>query len=225
MAEVKIGTQNPGNVKVSETRVTPQTGEYQTAPGGLMRQDTQQSRFTSGASAKEGENPRKAIREARLAKLKVIDGPPKTIKVFAASERLRSSLRHATGAGFASKLDQAVEWPNDSFTHRRLKDGSISLEQSTDRADDSEPDETTNAREQAAVNKPKKADVDKARLTQRQTQGQRPTGQTEPQQPPRQTPPLQPQPSQPQPSQPQPSQPPVQQPPQPQPPSTPPNAA
>jgi hypothetical protein len=218
MAEVKIGTQNPGNVKVSETRVTPQTGEYQTAPGGLMRQDTQQSRFTSGASAREGENPRKAIREARLAKLKVIDGPPKTIKVFAASERLRSSLRHATGAGFASKLDQAVEWPNDSFTHRRLKDGSISLERSSGGADDSEPDETTNAREQAAVSKPKKADVDKARLTQRQTQGQRPAAQS--QQPPR--PPAQPPQQQP-PAQ----QPPSQQPPQPQPqpPSTPPNAA
>jgi hypothetical protein len=222
MAEVKIGTQNPGNVKVSETRVTPQTGEYQTAPGGLMRQDTQQSRFTSGASAKEGENPRKAIREARLAKLKVIDGPPKTIKVFAASERLRSSLRHATGAGFASKLDQAVEWPNDSFTHRRLKDGSISLERSAGGADDSEPDETTNAREQAAVNKPKKADVDKARLEQRQTQGQRPA--TQSQQPPR--PPAQSPQHQPPQHQPPAQQPPAQQPPpQPQPPSTPPNAA
>jgi len=213
MAEVKFGTQNPGNVKVSETRVTPQPGEYQTAPGGLMRQDAAQSRFDAGAPTKEGENPRKAIREARLAKLRVIDGPPKTVKVYAASEGLRSSLRHATGARFASKLDQAVEWPNDSFTHRRLMDGSISFERSSGGAD-SEPDETTNAREQAAVNKPKKADVDKARLAQRQAQGQRPgRGQAQPQQ------------SQPQPQpQPQPPQPPQPQPPQ-TPPSTPPNAA
>ena len=40
------------------------------------------------------ENPRKKIREARLARLRVIDGPPKTVKVYAASEALRGALRH-----------------------------------------------------------------------------------------------------------------------------------
>jgi hypothetical protein len=97
------------------------------------------------------ENPRKAIREAREARLRVIDGPPKTIKVFAASEALRAVLRHSSGTRFRDRLDQGVEWPNDSFTKRRIADGSVRTEPAS--GEWVEPDPSKNPREQAAANK------------------------------------------------------------------------
>ena len=51
---------------------------------------------------KTAENPRKAIREAREKRLRVIDGPPKTIKVFAGSESIRATMRHSSGVRFRS---------------------------------------------------------------------------------------------------------------------------
>lgn len=92
-----------------------------------------------------------------MAKLKVIDGPPKTIKVFAANETLRGALRHANGTRFRSKLDQGVDWPNDSFTTRRLAEGSVLTEASSGGAE-AKPDPTKNVREQSAASKPKKKD-------------------------------------------------------------------
>jgi hypothetical protein len=100
------------------------------------------------------ENPRKAIREARARRLRVIDGPP-AIKVYAASEDLRAVLRHANGTRFRSSLDHGVEWPDDSFTARRLADGSVRASPASGEQD--APDPTKNPREQAAANKPKPA--------------------------------------------------------------------
>ena len=91
-----------------------------------------------------------------MAKLRVIDGPPKTIKVFAANETLRGALRHANGTRFQSKIDQGVEWPNDSFTTRRLAEGSVLTEAPSGGAAEAKPDPTKNVREQAEANKPKK---------------------------------------------------------------------
>jgi len=53
---------------------------------------------------------------------------PATVKVWAASEDMRRLLRHPGGARFRTDIGQAVEWPNDSFTHRRIADGSVSTE-------------------------------------------------------------------------------------------------
>jgi hypothetical protein len=136
MAEIKIGTQNPGDVKVSETRVTPQHGD------------------PTAVAESPRENPRDAIRAARAARLKVITGPAKTVKVFAANESMRMLMRHANGTRFGSALDQGVEWPIDGFTTRRLAEGSISTEPGSGDGF-AEADQTTNPREQAAANKPR----------------------------------------------------------------------
>jgi hypothetical protein len=117
--------------------------------------ETKNQNNVEKAPEKTPENPRKAIREARAKRLRVIDGPPKTIKVYAANEALRGALRHSNGTRFRSGLDQAVEWPNDNFTHRRIADGSV-LTDAPGSAESKPVDETLNAREQAAVNKPKK---------------------------------------------------------------------
>jgi hypothetical protein len=49
-----------------------------------------------------------------------------------------------------------VEWPNDSFTSRRIADGSVRTDGAAS-ADAAEPDETLNPREQAEARKPKSA--------------------------------------------------------------------
>jgi hypothetical protein len=105
------------------------------------------------ADAKK-ENPRTAIREARLARLKVIDGPPKTIKVYPATEGMRASLRHASGVRFRDTIGQSVDWPNDNFTTRRIAEGSVLLEPGSGKGVKADPNK--NARQNAAANKPKK---------------------------------------------------------------------
>jgi hypothetical protein len=105
------------------------------------------------AEDKRAENPRDAIREARKRRLRVIDGPPTTVKVYAAGEDLRAVLRHANGTRFRASLDQAVEWPNDNFTARRIADGSVSTSPAS--GERAAPDPSKNPREQAAANKPK----------------------------------------------------------------------
>jgi hypothetical protein len=74
-------------------------------------------------------NPRDAIREQRQRRLRVINsGKTPTIKVYAANETMRGALRHPSGARFRTKIDQPVEWPNDTFTSRRIKEGSVRTE-------------------------------------------------------------------------------------------------
>jgi hypothetical protein len=100
---------------------------------------------------KQAENPRTKIREARLARLRLVEGPPNTIKVYAGNEAIRASMRHGgTGIGFRETLGEPVEWPNDSFTHRRIKDGSVRTD-GPGPAESAKVDESLNPREQAAA--------------------------------------------------------------------------
>lgn len=66
----------------------------------------------------------KAARE-RLDKIKNAR-PPAGIRVVPASDELRKVLRHPRGARFPS--DGSAEWPNDTFTKRRLAEGAIKVE-------------------------------------------------------------------------------------------------
>jgi hypothetical protein len=101
------------------------------------------------------ENPRKAIQERRNRRLRLIAGDqPKTVKVYAANETMLDVLRHGNGTRFRDDIGQAVEWPNDSFTKRRIADGSVRTD-GPGSGEMAEPDETLNAREQAAARKPK----------------------------------------------------------------------
>lgn len=113
------------------------------------------------APAEKPENPRKAIREARERRLRVIEGPPKTVKVYAANEAMRGAMRHTNGTRFRSNISDGVEWPNDTFTKRRIAEGSILTEAGGGR-EYTAPDETKNAREHAAANKPKSAQPEPA---------------------------------------------------------------
>jgi hypothetical protein len=100
-------------------------------------------------------DPRAKLREARQRRLRVVaEGRSATIKVWAANETMREVLRHANGTRFRDTIDQAVEWPNDSFTARRIADGSVRTDGpgSGDAAPD---DPSLNAREQAAARRGK----------------------------------------------------------------------
>jgi hypothetical protein len=97
-------------------------------------------------------NPRQAIREARQRRLRVITaGKASTIKVYAANDVMREVLRHpGSGTRFRDTLEQPVEWPNDSFTARRIADGSVR----TDGPGSGEPvadNESLNPRQQSAA--------------------------------------------------------------------------
>jgi hypothetical protein len=98
-------------------------------------------------------NPRTAIREARQRRLKLIAGDrPTTIKVYAVNETMRGVLRHSNGTRFREALDQGVEWPNDSFTARRIADGSVRTD-GPGSGEEAEVDETLNPRQQSAARK------------------------------------------------------------------------
>lgn len=101
-------------------------------------------------------NPRDAIRESRQRRLQLISaGKVATVKVYAADDMMREVLRHPSGKiRFRDALDQPVEWPNDSFTARRIADGSVRTD-GPGTSGYSEPDESLNPREQAAARKPK----------------------------------------------------------------------
>jgi hypothetical protein len=99
------------------------------------------------------EDPRASLREARRRRLRVIsEGKNATVKVYAANETMRRVMRHANGTPFRETLDQPVEWPNDSFTARRIAEGSV-LTEGAGSSDEVEVDESLNAREQSAANK------------------------------------------------------------------------
>jgi hypothetical protein len=102
-------------------------------------------------------NPRDAIREQRQRRLRVIKGEAAaTVKVFAANETLREVLRHP-GNGVRFRDDGSAVWPNDSFTKRRIADGSVRTD-GPGSGEPAEPDESLNPRQQAAANKPKPKD-------------------------------------------------------------------
>ena len=50
------------------------------------------------------------------------------VRVRATQEKYRRVLRHGiTHQRFLPDINQSVEWPNDAFTHRRLREGSVAL--------------------------------------------------------------------------------------------------
>lgn len=62
-------------------------------------------------------------------------GKPEVVRVRATDEKYRKALRHGvSGKRFLPDINQSVEWPNDTYTHRRLKEGSIVLDESPQQA-------------------------------------------------------------------------------------------
>jgi hypothetical protein len=52
---------------------------------------------------------------------------PSRIRVLPKNDELRKTLRHASGIAFPA--EGSVEWPNDTFTQRRIRDGDVTVEQ------------------------------------------------------------------------------------------------
>ncbi len=47
------------------------------------------------------------------------------VRVKPANEANRVNIRHPSGIAFRAGLNDSVEWPNDAFTKRRIRDGSV----------------------------------------------------------------------------------------------------
>jgi hypothetical protein len=62
--------------------------------------------------------------EARIKKVADINRVP-GVRVEPADDDMRRLLKHPTAGGF--RAEGPIEWPNDTFTFRRLKEGSIKL--------------------------------------------------------------------------------------------------
>jgi hypothetical protein len=115
-----------------------------------MKTDTKSHNHQGHEKAKVV-NPRTAIREARARRMRLVSGgKPQTIKVYAANEDMRAVLRHPSGIRFRETLDQPVEWPNDSFTARRIAEGAVRTD-GAGSAESAEVDESLNPRQQAAA--------------------------------------------------------------------------
>lgn len=123
---------------------------------------------------KQAENPRKAIREARLRRLRLIkNGKPATIRVFAANQHLQQVLRHPTNnIRFRGAMAQGVEWPNDSFTQRRIAEGSVRTD-GPGSGDHPEDDESLNPRQHSAARYGKPAKEDRKQAEAKPENGKR----------------------------------------------------
>jgi hypothetical protein len=64
------------------------------------------------------------VPKERLAALAAAQARPR-VRVEPVKEKHRSFLRHPNAGGF--RTTGSVEWPLDTFTHRRIKDGSIRI--------------------------------------------------------------------------------------------------
>jgi hypothetical protein len=47
------------------------------------------------------------------------------VRVKPSNEANRVNIRHPSGIAFRATTDDSVEWPNDAFTKRRIRDGSV----------------------------------------------------------------------------------------------------
>jgi hypothetical protein len=62
--------------------------------------------------------------KARLQRVRV-PGQVKVVRVEPRDDTMRRLLKHPSAGGFRS--EGSIEWPDDTFTHRRLKEGSVRL--------------------------------------------------------------------------------------------------
>ena len=72
-------------------------------------------------------------RAARMHKLKVRPG----IRVEPANDDMRRVLAHPKAGHFRS--EGSMEWPDDTFTHRRLRDGDVKRVEAKDKGKPAAP--------------------------------------------------------------------------------------
>lgn len=59
------------------------------------------------------------------------------MKVMPKNDDMRKLLKHPTGGGFIA--DGPAEWPDDSFTHRRIRDGDVTVVEEKQAAQQPQP--------------------------------------------------------------------------------------
>lgn len=64
-------------------------------------------------------------REKKLARMRAANTGVATLRVEPRDDMMREILEHPNGTMFRGR--GAAEWPDDVFTHRRLRDGDIKL--------------------------------------------------------------------------------------------------
>jgi hypothetical protein len=79
----------------------------------------------SGAPSPDPRATRNTWKKERWAGIKKAIEPQR-VRVTPATEEIRRVLTHPRGMPF--RETGSVEWPLDSFTHKRIRDGSITAE-------------------------------------------------------------------------------------------------
>jgi hypothetical protein len=74
-----------------------------------------------------GANPSVNKRARRLGILKAAHAGHGSVRVVPANEKYRAVLKHPNGMRL--RAEGSTEWPNDRFTQRRLRDGSVKIEE------------------------------------------------------------------------------------------------
>jgi hypothetical protein len=81
---------------------------------------------TAAVESKKPEpSKRKKLQMARVARVKQGKARPR-VRVMPRDDTMRDLLKHPRAGKFRSS--GSMEWPNDTFTKRRLADGSVTLE-------------------------------------------------------------------------------------------------
>jgi hypothetical protein len=80
---------------------------------------------TSGAPSPDPRTTRNVWKKERWAAIKAAMAVPR-VRVTPATEAIRRVLKHPAGMPF--RETGSVEWPFDSFTQKRIRDGSVTAE-------------------------------------------------------------------------------------------------
>lgn len=70
---------------------------------------------------------RKQQLDARKERLRAAIPKIERVRVMPANDDIRKYIRHPSGIAFPAQ--GSVEWPNDGFTKRRLREGSVTREE------------------------------------------------------------------------------------------------
>jgi hypothetical protein len=77
------------------------------------------------ATSKPEPSIRKKLQMARMDKVRKGRDVPR-VRVVPRDDEMRELLKHPRAGKFRSS--GSLEWPNDTFTQRRIRDGSVTLE-------------------------------------------------------------------------------------------------
>lgn len=110
----------------------------------LLQARRQQEKVNQQIAQGQATGSRKAS-PSRLAVIAANKRVPR-VRVLPASPEYREVLRHPNGMAFRSS--GSVEWPLDTYTQRRLREGSVIIEQKEEKKTEPKETEKKNEHEQ-----------------------------------------------------------------------------